>query len=117
MKYLFLACLVLTFQLVYGQKEKLNLAKAVSNPERKQILEALKTKLTAPLKLKPKMLVNQLSVKNGFAYYAGEVRNEGGQEIDFRKTVFREAVEEGMFDGPRTNALLKKVKGKWKVLA
>lgn len=60
--------------------------------------------------------MEKLWVKNDFAYYAGEVRDESGQEIDFRKTAYKEAVDDGIFDGPGTNALLKKVRGKWKVL-
>lgn len=116
MKYFFFFIFVLSFSFTNAQKVKQDLSKAVDNPARKEILEALKSKLQPQLKLKPKLLVKQLSVKGGFAYYAGEVRNENGQEIDFRKTSFREAVQEGLFDGPNTNALLKKVQGKWKVL-
>ncbi len=53
-------------------------------------------------------------MKNNYAFLKGRVKNAQGKEIDFRKTVFKEAVDEGVFDGDDIFALLKKVNGKWK---
>ena len=107
------------FACLFGeaQKKKVNLANNLNSNDRKAIIEALKVKLQPDLKLKPKMVVKELWVKNGFAYFIGQVKNESGKNIDFKKTVYKDEVEAGVFDGDGTNALLKKTGSKWKVLA
>ena len=89
----------------------------MTSADRKEILEVLKQRLQPDLKLKPKLVVKELWTKNGFAYFIGQVKNENGKEIDFTKTVYKDEVEAGVFDGDGTNALLKKTGNKWKVLA
>jgi hypothetical protein len=44
------------------------------------------------------------------------VRDAAGAKIDFRKTIFKDAEEEGMFGGDEVFALLKKVNNSWKYL-
>lgn len=100
----------------YGQTAKQDLAKDLLSPERKAILEALKQKLQPEVKQKPKMVVEVLMVKGAFAYFHGRVKDSTGKDIDFRKTVYKDAVKDGLFDGDGTAALLKKSGGKWKVL-
>lgn len=56
-------------------------------------------------------------MRAGFAFFSGQVKDTGGKDIDFRKTAYKDAVKEGMFDGDGTTALLKKSGSKWKVLA
>ena len=101
----------------YAQKTKLDLAKDLTSKDRKEMIEALKLKLQPGLKLKPKMVVTNLWVKGGFAFFRGFAKDGAGKDIDFRKTAYREEVMEGIFDGDATFALLKTVSGKWKVLA
>jgi hypothetical protein len=116
MKPIFLLLSLLCHLILLGQQAKKDLAKELNSPERKAILAALKAGLQADLRLKPKLVVKSLVIKNGFAYFIGHVKNPDGKEIDFRKTAYKEEVEAGVFDGDNTNALLKKIKGKWKVL-
>ncbi|HUC82389.1 MAG TPA: hypothetical protein VMR70_15900 [Flavisolibacter sp.] len=95
---------------------KQDLSKSLSNPERKALLEALKKGLQPQLRLKPQLVVKQLMLKEGFAYFVGQVKNGEGKSIDFTKTAYKDEVEAGLFDGDNTNALLKKVAGRWKLL-
>jgi len=106
---------VLLFYTGFSQA-KADLSRNNASPERKAILNALKEALRPDLNLTPKLVVKKLVTKNGFAYFIGRVKNEKGGEIDFRKTAYKEAVKEGVFDGDRTNALLRKTGNKWKVL-
>lgn len=94
-----------------------DLAKDLLSADRKSILAALRQKLEKPLKLQPKLVVSKLTLKNGFAFFAGNVKNSTGGTIDFTKTAYRDAVREGAFDGDATTALLKKRGGTWRVLA
>ncbi|RYZ28511.1 MAG: hypothetical protein EOO10_09315 [Chitinophagaceae bacterium] len=109
--------LLLQLGVGFAQKSKTDLAKKMSSPDRKAIVEVLKQKLQPDLKLLPKLVVKELWVKNGFAYFIGQVKGEHGKAIDFTKTVYKDEVKAGIFDGDGTNALLKKTGGKWKVLA
>lgn len=117
MRAAFTIVLLLQIGLGFAQNTKADLAKKLASPDRKAIVEVLKQKLKPDLKLKPKLVVKELWVKNGFAYFIGRVKDENGKAIDFSKTVYKEEVKAGIFDGDGTNALLKKTGGKWKVLA
>ena len=108
---------IIFFTTSFAQKTKVNLAKNLSSADRKEIVEALKQKVQPDLKQKPKLVIKELWVKNGFAYFIGQVKAANGKEINFRKTVYKDQVEAGIFDGDGTNALLKKTGAKWKVLA
>lgn len=113
----FIAFVVFAFPfMVSAQKTKQDLSKDIASTDRKEILEAIKTRLQPDLKLKPKLVVRSIWVKNGFAYFIGNAKDSRGKEINFRKTAFKDAVEAGVFDGDNTNALLKKSGSKWKVL-
>lgn len=100
-----------------AQAVKQDLTKATGSAERTALLEALKQKLQPGLRQKPKLVVTKLTVKDSYAYFVGRAKAADGKDIDFRKTAYKEDVEQGVFDGDGTNALLKKTGGKWKVLA
>lgn len=102
---------------IFAQDAKTDIAKNTSSPDRKGIMEALKKKVQPDLKLLPKLVVTHLYTQGNFAFFEGAVKDPNGKDIDFNKTVFKEANEEGAFDGESTTALLKKSGGKWKVLA
>lgn len=102
---------------VLAQSAKVDLAKQTTSTDRKAMLDALKLKLQPSLRLKPKMVVEHLWMKNNYAFFKGAAKNAEGKDIDFSKTEYKEAMEEGAFDGETTFAVLKKVAGKWKVLA
>lgn len=111
-----LVVLFLSFSL-RGTAQTVDLTKNLTAAERKAILDALRSGLKPDLRLLPKLMVASLKQKGNFAFFAGRVRNAAGGNIDFRKTVYREALAEGLFDGDDTHALLKKTGGNWKVLA
>ncbi|HVF97434.1 MAG TPA: hypothetical protein VM871_08945 [Flavisolibacter sp.] len=117
MKPLFLFFSLLFCSLAFAQSAKVDLAKETTSAERKAMLEALKMKLQPSLRLKPKMVVEHLWVKSNFAFFRGAAKDANGRDIDFSKTEYKQALEDGAFDGESTFALLKKVSGKWKVLA
>ena len=117
MKAVFVFFVLVIHTVSFAQDAKTDIAKSSRSTDRKQILDALRNKLKPDLQLSPKLVVNHLYVKNGFAYFIGHVKDGNGKDIDFRKTVYKDEVEAGVFDGDNTNALLKKTGGKWKVLA
>lgn len=117
MKPLLLFFALIFFNSNFAQTKKVDLAKDLASKDRKEMLEALKLKLKTNLKLKPKMVVDQLLVKSGFAFFKGKAKNAEGKDIDFSKTAYKEENEEGIFDGDATVALLRKAGGKWKVIA
>lgn len=117
MKRLLFPLLALAAATAGAQPGKQELAKATASAERTALLEALKQKLQPGLRQKPKLVVTKLTVMSGYAYFAGRAKASDGKDIDFRKTAYKEDVEQGVFDGDGTNALLKKTGGKWKVLA
>lgn len=117
MKASLLLCFFCISLLMKAQDAASDIAKTMASPDRKEILEAIKKNVKPDLKLMPKLVVNHLYVKGGFAFFQGHVKDTAGKDIDFNKTIFKEANKEGAFDGDATTAVLKKAGGKWKVLA
>ena len=116
MKAALLSCFIFSNLLLFAQDAKTDIAKTTDSKDRKEILEALKKKVKPGLKLLPKLVVNHLYVKSGFAYFVGHVKDGDGKDIDFSKTSYKDEVDAGVFGGDNTNALLKKSGDKWKVL-
>ncbi|HPI54088.1 MAG TPA: hypothetical protein PLU10_05300 [Chitinophagaceae bacterium] len=87
-----------------------------NHPERKASLQSLRLSIEKELKQPVKFVVNQLRMEKNYAFFSGQVKDAQGKDIDFRKTPYRELVMNDMFDGDATYALLKKVKGVWKVV-
>jgi len=116
MKAVLLVCFIFLNLMIFAQDAKTDIAKNTTSKDRKEMLEALKKKVQPDLKMLPKLVVKHLYVKGGFAFFEGAVKNSEGKDIDWSKTVFKEANDEGAFDGESTTALLKKTGGKWKVL-
>lgn len=78
----FIAFVVFAFPfMVSAQKTKQDLSKDIASTDRKEILEAIKTRLQPDLKLKPKLVVRSIWVKNGFAYFIGNAKDSRGKEI------------------------------------
>lgn len=87
-----------------------------NHPERTNILNALRKPIEKELHLEVKFVVEELNIEHNMAFFRGQVKNKLGKDIDFTKTVYNKNIEEGFFDGDGTTALLKKVKGVWKVI-
>lgn len=100
----------------FAQSGIIDLTKNKQSPDRMIILNILRNKVKPQIKQDVAFVVRSLQVKDNYAFLKGNVKYADGKEIDFRKTIFKEAFEAGMFDGNSIYALLKKVNGKWKYL-
>jgi len=95
-------------------------AQSVTEPEkgsaeRTAILNALRVPVEKALKQKVQFSVQTIKVRGNWAFINGEPQNSSGENPDYSKTEFQEAIDEGMFDN-NFQALLKKTGGKWKVV-
>ena len=97
----------------FAQTKLTDITKNSKSTARTAILNLLRTKVKPQVRQDVKFIVRSLQMKNGFAFLKGEIKDPGGKGIDFRKTVFKEAYEAGMFDGGSIYALVKKKSGKW----
>ncbi|HYF35597.1 MAG TPA: hypothetical protein VD994_09935 [Prosthecobacter sp.] len=82
------------------------------SPERKAIMDALRIPVQAELKQPVIFKVDRLKVLDGWAFLGGVPLKPGGGEINYRGTVYEEAIREGAFDGG-IFALLRKKDGQW----
>ena len=80
---------------------------------RKAVLDGLRPSIEKDLKQKVVFVVSQLRVYKGWAFVNCRPVKPDLKPIDFTKTRYREDLEQGMFDGDNTFALLKQVNGKW----
>lgn len=87
-----------------------------SSDDRIRILKLLRNKVKPQIKQDITFVVRSLQIKDNYAFFKGNVRDINGGQINFRKTIFKELVEEEIFDGDATFALFKKVNGSWKYL-
>jgi hypothetical protein len=87
-----------------------------NDPLRKTLLDAVRPVLEDAIGAPVLFTVKTLRVAGRYAYFLGESRQANGRPFDFRRTKLKDAVEEGLFDGPRTSAYLERVgDGGWVV--
>ena len=112
------ACSVLLLVIARGfaQEKIIDITKDKQSTDRTIILNILRSKVKPQIKQDVTFVVSSLKLKNNYAFLKGNVKYADGKEIDFRKTIFKEDFENGMFDGSSIYALCKKVNGKWKYL-
>ena len=112
------ACSVLLLVIARGfaQEKIIDITKDKQSTDRTIILNILRSKVKPQIKEDVTFVVSSLKLKNNYAFLKGNVKYADGKEIDFRKTIFKEDFENGMFDGSSIYALCKKVNGKWKYL-
>lgn len=111
-KYILLSMFIWMHAFVFAQQPNAN----TKHPERANILNALRKPIEKELQQEVKFVVEDLNIENNMAFFHGQVKNKLGKDIDFTKTVYNKEIKEGFFDGDGTTALLKKVKGVWKVV-
>ena len=113
-----ITCLLLLIVIAqsFAQEKIIDIAKDRQSADRAIILNILRHKVKPQIKQDVTFVVHSLQLKNNYAFLKGNVKYADGKEIDFRKTIFKEAFENGMFDGSSIYALCKKVNGKWKYL-
>jgi hypothetical protein len=80
--------------------------------ERREIMDVLRAPCERDLGQKVIFKVNLLNVVGDWGLARVVPSRPNGQEIDYRKTKYREAFEAGMFDG-EGEALLRKKAGAW----
>jgi len=82
--------------------------------ERTAILNALRVPVERDLKQKVVFVTDNFKVQGVWAFVSGTPQRSDGGAIDYSRTKFATAVNEGAFDN-NFFALLKKTGGKWKV--
>jgi hypothetical protein len=87
----------------------------VGHPLRKPILDGLRPAIEADLGQRVVFVVSDLRVQGDRAFFAGRPQRPDGRAIDFSRTRYAEALEQGVFDGPGTYALLRRIGGRWTV--
>jgi hypothetical protein len=85
------------------------------NPLRKQVLDGLRPSIEKDLGQKVIFKVDIIRVYGDWAFLNVHPLQPNSKPIDFKKTKYKQALEEGAFDGSSTYALLKKSTGKWVV--
>lgn len=84
-------------------------------PERKAILDTLRSSVEKELKRTVVFKVDHLKVKNGWAFLRGMPVQPGGNPINYNGTPYEEAIKEGMFDDG-ISALLQKRRAGWRTI-
>ncbi len=85
------------------------------SPERKAIMDALRVPAEKDFRQKVIFNVDKLTVIGDWAYARVSPTLPNGDEINFSRTKYREAVEAGAFDA-QGEGLLRRTGDKWKVL-
>ena len=88
----------------------------VGDPLRRTLLNTLRPSIEDELNQPVQFMVDRLRVQGDWAFYAGSVQRPDGRPIDFSKTRYASALENGVFDGPGTFALLRRTAGAWRVV-
>ncbi len=86
------------------------------DPRRKLLLDTLRGPVEQDLGQKVQFVVDTLNVQDDWGFAIVHPRTPAGGEIDFRRTRYNEALDEGMFDGDTTYALLHSEGGEWKLV-
>ncbi len=87
----------------------------VGSKLRKAVLDGLRPSIEKDLKQKVIFKVDEMRVYKGWAFVHVHPIQPNGKPINFKKTKYAESLEQGMFDGDSTYALLKQTGSKWRV--
>lgn len=88
----------------------------VGDPLRRTLLNTLRPSIEDELNQPVQFMVDRLRIQGDWAFYAGSIQQPNGRPIDFSKTRYASALENGVFDGPGTFALLRRTAGAWRVV-
>jgi hypothetical protein len=83
--------------------------------ERQAIMDALRVPVEKKLKKKAIFKVDHLKAQNGWAFMRGVPQMSDGSPMDYSDTVYKDAIDEGVFDD-WICALFRKQGDKWKVV-
>jgi hypothetical protein len=85
------------------------------DPERKAIMDALRTPVERELRRRVIFKVDHLNVQDGWAFMRGAPLQPDGAPMDYRGTPYQQAMDNGAFDD-WICALLHRRGGEWRVL-
>jgi hypothetical protein len=89
----------------------------VGDPLRRRLLDALRPAIQRDLGGQPvQFMVDRLRVEGDWAFFAGAVQQPNGRPIDFGRTRYASALENGVFDGPGMFGLLRRSGQGWQVV-
>lgn len=89
----------------------------VGDPLRRPLLNALRPAVQRDLGGQPvQFMVDRLRVQGDWAFFAGAVQQPNGRPIDFSRTLYASALENGVFDGPGMFGLLRRSGQGWQVV-
>ncbi|WP_428148992.1 hypothetical protein [Brevundimonas sp.] len=88
----------------------------VGDPQRGVLLDTIRPGIQARVGQPVQFMVDTLRIQGDWAFYAGSIQQPNGRPIDFSRTSYAEQLEEGMFDGPGTYALLQRTGGHWRLV-
>lgn len=102
-----------------GQKQNSSALEkpAAGTKLRKAILDGLRPTIEKDLKQKVIFRVASLRKFANWAYVEAQPLTPKGAKIDFKKTHYKELMDQGVFDGDALHAVLKLDSNKWKVKA
>ncbi|MFO1371594.1 MAG: hypothetical protein U1F42_04115 [Candidatus Competibacteraceae bacterium] len=86
-----------------------------SSPERKTIMDALRTPVERELRKQVIFKVNQLKVQDNWAFMRGMPLRPDSSPMDYRGTPYQQAIDDGVFDN-WICALLHWQGGEWRVV-
>lgn len=86
------------------------------DPIRRVLLDALRPTIERDLGQKVIFVVDELRLQGDAAFAMVRPRQPDGAGIDFTRTRYAADIREGVFDGERTAALLRRRNGVWRVL-
>lgn len=88
----------------------------VGDPQRRILLDTIRPAIEARVGQPVQFVVDKLQVQGEWAFYGGHIQQPNGRPIDFSRTSYAEQLEEGMFDGPGTYALLRREGTRWRLV-
>jgi len=83
--------------------------------ERKALMDAARVPVQKQLKKPVIFKVDALKVQGAWAFLRGVPLQPNGKPMDYKGTIYEESIREGAFSG-MVCALMKREKGKWKVV-
>lgn len=103
------------FAAAFAQTKKVE-QPAAGTKLRKEVLDGLRPSIERDLKQKVIFVVQKIRVYDGWAFVQCRPVQPNSKAIDFKKTKYKERIQDGTFDGDTTYALLKLKNKKWTVV-
>jgi hypothetical protein len=113
--FLILGALSVLFALLLAISVSAQTTPKQGSPERKAIMDAARIPVEKDLKKKVIFKIGHLKVHKDWAFMCAQPLQSNSKPIDYKTTKYAEDIEQGAFDD-QVCILLRKAKGKWKVV-